>query len=121
MRTFSTILLWSGRALALGCFAVWGTFFVEHLDWFLHLGQGVPPVRVWLLQLAHGTMLIGLLMLLRWEIGGGLLTTAAALVFFVNAAGPRFPLFFSVTVLPVVLVLLGRLLAHWAIAPPATP
>ncbi len=121
MRTLAFVALWSGRALAVGFFAVWGAFFVEHLGWFLHPGQGLPPARVWLLQLAHAAMLAGLLVLLRWEIPGSLLTIAAAFVFFVNVAGSRFPLFFGVTILPAALVLLGRLLAHRAISTPATP
>lgn len=121
MKTLASLALWSGRALAVGFLAVWGAFFVEHLGWFLHPGQGLPPPRVWLLQLAHGAMLVGLLVLLRWEIPGSLLTIAAALVFFAGAAGPRFPLFFGATSLPVALVLLGRWLLHREISSSATP
>jgi hypothetical protein len=125
MKTLATVALWSGRVLAIGCFAFWGAFFVEHLgEWFLHPARGLPPPRVWLLQLAHAVMLAGLLVLLRWEIPGGLLTIAAALVFFGGVAGRNLPLFFGftgVTILPVVLVALGRLLLHRAISSPATP
>jgi len=38
----------------------------------------------------------------------------AALVFFVEVAGSRFPLFFAVTSLPAVLALLARVLDHGA-------
>ena len=110
MRTLAAVATWSGRALALGFFALWGAFFVEHLSWFLHPGQGLPPAWVWLLQLVHLAMLAGLLVLLRWEILGSVVTILAALVFFAAVAGPRFPLFFGVTIVPVVLVVLGRLL-----------
>src|SRR5262245_8030435 len=103
MGTLAAVASWSGRLLAVGLVAFWGAFFVEHLEWFVHPGQGLPPVRVWLLQLVHLVLLAGLLMLIRWEIPGSILTVAAALVFFAAAAGPRFPLFFGVTILPVVL------------------
>jgi hypothetical protein len=102
--------LWSGRILAIGLLAFWGAFFVEHLGWFVRPGEGLPPARVWWLQLTHLAVLAGLLMLFRWEVPGGLLTVVAALIFFAAVAGPRFPLFFGATVLPVALVLLGRLL-----------
>jgi hypothetical protein len=118
MRIVANLLLWSGRALAVGFVAFWGAFFVEHLGWFLHPSQGLPPPRVWLLQLAHAAMLAGLLVLLRWEVPGGLLTIAAALVFFAGAAGGRFPVFFVATIVPVVLVVLGRWLLRREAAPP---
>jgi hypothetical protein len=125
MKTLATVALWSGRALAVGCFFVWGAFFVEHLgEWFVHPAQGLPPPRVWLLQLAHAAMLAGLLAMLRWEVPGGLLTVAAALVFFGGVAGRNLPLFLGfagVTILPVVLVGLGRWLLDRAISTPATP
>jgi hypothetical protein len=118
MKILAALALWSGRALAIGLFAFWGAFFLAHLEWFVHPGRGLPPVRVWLLSLAHLGMLAGLLMLQFWEIPGGLLTTAAALVFLASAAGPRFPLYFGVTILPVALVLLGRWMLRREIAPP---
>jgi hypothetical protein len=119
MRILANILLWSGRALAVGFALFWGAFFVEHLGWFLHPGQGLPPPRVWFLQLTHAALLAGLVALLRWEVPGGLLTIAAALVFFAGAAGARFPVFFGATIVPVVLVFLGRWLFHRQVAPPA--
>ena len=108
MRMLVAVAFWSGRILAIGLFLFWGAFFVEHLGWFLHPGEGLPPARVWLLQLAHLILLAGLLTLVRREILGSILTVAAALVFFAATAGPRFPVFFGLTILPVVLTLLGR-------------
>lgn len=122
MKTRAVLILltaWSGRLLAIGLFLLWGAFFLEHLKWFVQPGIGLPPARVWLLQLAHLTMLIGLLMLLRLELLGSILTIVAALVFFGFVAGSRFPLFFIVTVLPVVLVLAARLIQPGA-APQTT-
>ncbi|MHB1561219.1 MAG: hypothetical protein ACYC61_27555 [Isosphaeraceae bacterium] len=108
MHNLAAVASWTGRALALGLFGVWGAFFLEHLGWFLHPDLGVPPVRVWWLQFAHLLMLCGLLAILRWEIAGTVLTILASLVFFAAVAGPRFPLFFLATAAPAVLVLLGR-------------
>jgi hypothetical protein len=121
MGTVARVVSWSGRILAIGIFAVWGAFFVEHLEWFVHPTKGLPPAWVWLLQLVHLALLAGLLALIRWEVAGSLLTIAATLVFFVAAARGKFPLFFGVTVLPAVLVLLGRLLRLRAAAPPSIP
>jgi hypothetical protein len=50
MGILAALASWSGRVLAIGLFEFWGAFFVEHLGWFVHPGQGVPPVRVWLLH-----------------------------------------------------------------------
>jgi hypothetical protein len=101
---------WSGRLFAIGVFLLWGTFFLEHLEWFVRPGRGWPPPHVGLLQLAHLIMLIGLLVLLRWEVLGGVITLMASLVFFGFVAGNRFPLFVASTALPVVLVLTARFL-----------
>jgi hypothetical protein len=106
---------WTARVLATVLLLFWGAFFLEHLEWFLHPDRGFPPARVWLLQLAHLLMLIGLLVLLRWELLGSAWTILAALVFFASVAGSRFPLFFTVTNLPAALALLGRLLQSHAV------
>ncbi len=120
MGTLAAVATWSGRILAAALLAMWGAFFVEHLDWFLHPSRGFPPARVWMLQLVHLAMLAGLLGLVRWEISGGIVTVIAALIFFAVAAGPRFPLFFGVTILPVGLIWLGRLLRSRAASVPPT-
>ena len=92
MRSLATVALWSGRALAVGCFAFWGMFFVEHLGVVPGPRPGLAAgARVWLLQLAHLVLLAGLLVLLRWEIPGSIVTIAAALVFFAAVAGPSLP------------------------------
>jgi hypothetical protein len=115
MKVAAAVASWSGRVPALGLVAFWGAFFLAHLGRFLHPAQGLPPARIWLLQAIH-LLLAGLLMLVRWEIPGSVLTITAALVFFASVAGHRFPLFFGVTVVPVLLVLLGRWLRPAAVA-----
>ncbi len=77
------IVCWAGRILALGLFLFWGAFFVEHLqEWFMHPAKGFPPVWVCLAQLAHLTVLIGLLALWRWQLTGSVLTILGSLAFF---------------------------------------
>lgn len=111
-----TLLWWSARILATGLFLFWGAFFLDHFqEWFLHPAPGLPPARVWLLQLAHFAMLIGLVLMLRWELPGSALTVVAALAFFIPVAGSRAPLFVAVTILPAALALLRRLLSRNAV------
>ena len=70
-----SIVCWTGRLLALGLVLFWGAFFVEHLQqWFLHPVKGFPPVWVWLGQLAHLVILIGLMALWRWPVIGSIFT-----------------------------------------------
>jgi hypothetical protein len=106
---------WTARLLALGLFLLWGAFFVEHMrEWFLHPVQGFPPAWVWGQQLAHLVMLIGLLMLVRWELAGSIVTILGALAFFGGlivmtglAGNKHLPLlaFFAVTIIPALLSL----------------
>jgi hypothetical protein len=110
-----SVLCWMGRALALGLFLVWGAFFAEHLqEWFLHPDKGFPPVWVWLLQLAHLAMLVGLVALWRWPITGSVLTILGSLGLFGSlairegtAGKPYLSLvtFLAVTIIPALLTL----------------
>jgi hypothetical protein len=99
-------LRWTGRILATLLFLFWGVFFVEHLiEWFVKPFPATPPAVVWLGQVEHLLLLLGLLALWRWEVAGGVLVIAASLVFFADKAGANFPLFFGVTALPAALLL----------------
>jgi hypothetical protein len=53
----------------------------------------------------HLLMLLGLLASLRWPRVGAGWVAVAAFAFFVDKTGPRFPLFFGLTIFPVVLLL----------------
>jgi hypothetical protein len=110
-------LVWIGRALAVFVFLFWGAFFVEHLtEWFASPFTNPPPAKVWLGQFLHLLILVGLLVTLRWEKMGCLLVMVAGLLFFPRA-GANFPIFYALTILPALIVVLGR----WAmgrIAPP---
>lgn len=95
------VLRWTGRVLAGFLLLFWGVFFVEHLvEWFVKPLPQTPPAFVWLGQGLHFLMLVGLVLLWRWEMAGGLLVIVSAFVFFVDKAGSNFPLFFGVTSLP---------------------
>ena len=110
-----SIVCWTGRVLALGLFLFWGAFFVEHLqEWFLHPVKGFPPVWIWLGQLAHLTILVGLVALWRWPVTGSILTTLGSIAFFGGlaiaeaAAGGQylsFLEFLAVTIVPALLTL----------------
>jgi hypothetical protein len=109
------IVCWTGRVLALGLFLFWGAFFVEHLQqWFLHPFKGFPPVGVWLRQLAHLAILVGLVALWRWQVTGSILTVLGSLGFFGSlaisegtAGKPNllFLKFLAVTIIPALLTL----------------
>lgn len=113
-----SILCWTGRVLAFGLFLFWGAFFVEHLqEWFMHPGKGLPPLWVSLAQLAHLTILVGLVCLWRWQVAGSLLTIFGSLCFFGGLAileAPRgrgllmMSAFFTVTIIPALLTLACR-------------
>ena len=65
-----SIVCWTGRILALGLFLFWGGVLRRSTSkqWFLHPVDGFPPVWVWLGQLAHLAILIGLIGLWRWPV-----------------------------------------------------
>ncbi len=110
-----TIVCWTGRVLALGLFLFWGAFFVEHLqEWFMHPFKGFPPVWVCLAQLAHLTILIGLVTLWRWQATGSVITILGSLSFFGGLAISQaiagkqylsFLAFLTFTIIPALLTL----------------
>ena len=122
------VIRWTARILALGLSVFWGAFFLEHLsEWFLHPAQGLPPFWVWLMMLAHLGILLGMLALWKWEVGGSLLALAAALTFFGGLsikemlAGHRygtFLVFLAVTILPPVLTLVWHFAQTRSLPPP---
>lgn len=100
-----TVLCWIGRIGTVMVFLFWGAFFVEHLaEWFVRPFPRTPPAKIWLGQALHFFMLAALLMALRWPRVGCLLVVLSAGTFLVRA-GASFPLFFALTILPVLLLL----------------
>lgn len=75
--------LWSGRAVAGVLFLFWGAFFVEHLqEWFLRAEGRYPPPFVWFTMLFHLAMLVGLLLVMRWDRVGSVVLLAGTAGFF---------------------------------------
>jgi hypothetical protein len=122
------VIRWVARILALALFVLWGAFFLEHLgEWFLHPAKGLPPLWVWLMQMAHLGILLGMLALWKWEVAGSLLALASALTFFGGLtikemlAGHRFGtflVFLAVTILPPVLTLVWHFAQAQSLPPP---
>jgi hypothetical protein len=110
-RAILTGLLWLSRILTVLFFLFWGAFFVEHLiEWFAHPLSNPPPFHVWVGQALHFLMLAGLAVALRWERIGGLVVAVAGLLFLIRA-GANFPVFYAITLLPIVILVVSR----WAI------
>jgi len=102
-----TLTRWLARGLAVCVFLLWGAFFVEHLlEWFVKPFPNHPPLKVCAAMALHFLMLAGLLLALRWKVAGGLLAIAAAFTFFYHISGSPISLYFGLTALPAVLLLL---------------
>jgi hypothetical protein len=122
------IVSWAARLLSLSLSLLWGAFFVEHMwEWFLHPAQGFPPPWVWGQQLAHLVMLIGLLMLVRWELAGSIVAILGTVAFFgglIVIAGARsLPMiaFLAMTITPAFLSLGCWFARHHASGPAGLP
>ena len=71
------------RVLAILLFLFWGAFFLEHLsEWFIKPFPQTPPPTVWLRQALHLTLLIALLISLKWHLFGSILIIISAALFF---------------------------------------
>lgn len=102
-----TVTRWLARALVVCVFFLWGAFFVEHTqEWFVAPFPQLPPLKVCIGQALHLLMLVGLLAGLRWPRLGAVWVAVTAFAFFAGKTGSRFPLFFGLTVFPVLLLLL---------------
>lgn len=84
MGTFFTSIRmrWIARTLAIAEFLLWGAFFIEHLTWFSEPELASLPQVVWAQQLAHLTLLIGYLLIWKWEKPGAVVILIGALTFF---------------------------------------
>lgn len=103
-----SVLRWAGRILAGLVFLFWGMFFVEHLqEWFIAPWPKTAPVAVWIGQGLHLAILVGLMLAIWKPFIGAPLAICASFAFFIDKAGASFPLFFGITALPAVLLLLS--------------
>ncbi len=94
----------SARVLSVCLFLLWGAFFVEHLEWFSAEQPNTPPIHVWFAQGAHLLLLIGYIVLLRFELAGSVLVVINAVLFFGYAAGTNAIPFVIVSTFPVMLL-----------------
>lgn len=77
--------------VAVAAAVLWLGFFVEHVtEWFS--GSPAPPPGVWVAQLAHLGILVGLIASLRWRLVGSITTVVSALLFFALTVWPPVPL-----------------------------
>lgn len=107
-RVSMRVLRWSARLLGLLVSILWGAFFVEHVsEWFIRPFPNHPPLSVCLWMGVHFLMIAGYVAAWRWPVPGALVSLVAGFVFLADKAGPRFPVFFTITALPGVLFLLS--------------
>lgn len=71
----------TARVLSGMLFILWGSFFIDHLSWFME-SSGAPPTHVWLMQGVHLLLLLGYLILFKWEYIGSFLLVLCSVVFF---------------------------------------
>jgi hypothetical protein len=95
-------LRWAGRGLALLLVLFWGAFFVEHVaEWFLGPPGGSPPVQVWVSQLFHLLMIVGLFIMLRWDRLGALVTALGTIAFFTSIGYRGTPMLPLLNLIPI--------------------
>jgi len=101
LKIFSAIGKWSGRLTALLLFLFWGAFFVEHLsEWFLRAGGRFPTAWVWVQQLFHFAMLVGLGMMVKWDKLGCAVMLAGTVAFFGGIGVLEFPWIALINLVP---------------------
>lgn len=93
----------TARVFSIVLFMLWGSFFVEHLSWFVTESMNTPPIRIWVIQAGHFLLLVGYLVSLKWERIGSVLIILNAIFFFSYAAGKNAVPFIIVSAFPVML------------------
>jgi hypothetical protein len=74
---------WAGRVTAGVLFLMAGAFFLEHMqEWFLRGDGQYPSAWVWVKQVFHLGVLVGLAMTWRWEKAGSVVLAVSAVGFF---------------------------------------
>jgi hypothetical protein len=97
--------LWAARISALLLFLLWGAFFVEHLqEWFLRSDGQRPPQQVWIAQVLHWVMLVGLALVAFYPKAGAMITVAGTVLFFSWIGFKEFPYIALLNLIPVILI-----------------
>jgi hypothetical protein len=98
--------LWLARICALLLFLFWGAFFLEHLqEWFLRQDGRLPPPSVWMGQLLHLAILVGLGLLIFRPVWRAALTVIATVLFFSVIGYKGFPYMALLNLPPVMFAL----------------
>jgi hypothetical protein len=80
-----TVLRWIARILGMAAFLVWGSFFLAHLsEWFGSSAGEHPPAGVWIRMVLHACMVLSFLVMLRWELAGGIISLVCTAAFFLS-------------------------------------
>jgi len=109
-----------GRGLCILLFILWGSFFIEHLTFFLMDTGEPPPLYVWLLQFLHGLFLLSYLLCFKFERIGSLCLFILALVFFIATAGYQALLFIIISISPILFFAYGWMRNLWKGSPATT-
>jgi hypothetical protein len=116
--------LWLAQICALLLFLFWGAFFLDHLqEWFLRQDGQLPPSSVWLGQLLHLAMLLGLGLTIFRPAWGAMVSVVATVLFFSAIGYKGFPYIALLNLPPVIFAALYTAMRTWARAnglPPAT-
>jgi hypothetical protein len=96
-------VLWVARISAGLLLLFWGAFFVEHLqEWFLQADGRLPPASVWIAQLLHLLMLIGLAISVVRPVWGAPVTAISTILFFLWIGYAGFPYLALLNLPPVI-------------------
>lgn len=116
-----TALRWVARVWAAAAVLFWGAFLVEHLfEWVFRAGSPLPA-EVWVALALHTALIAGLCLGWRWEVLGGAVSVAAAVLFLAGRTTPdQAPWLLLATVTPGCLwLVLGGI--GWANRRPGSP
>lgn len=106
--TPSLTACWLTRLFALLVCLLWGAFFVKHLqEWFLGGSGALPPFKVWIGQLLHLVMILGLAMIIWWPSRGTVVTIVGTVFFFSWIGMKEFPYIALLNLLPIAFVLVS--------------
>lgn len=94
------IARWIGRALSAILFLLMGAFFLDHVGLLLVLEEGDLSYLL-RIQILHLALLVGYILIWRWERLGSIVIVVSALLFFFFTVGTTFWLFVFISVSPV--------------------
>ncbi len=96
----------AARVLSGMLFILWGSFFIDHLEWFFTSpSEQTPPLFVWIMQSLHLVLLIGYALVFRFEKIGSAVIVLSAAIFFTSVAKTNAIPFVIVSCFPVLLFL----------------